>query len=98
MKEVKLFYLTGCPYCIHARNALGELIRENEAYEKISIHWIEEREEADLAEQYDYYYVPTVFFGSEKLYEEDHSKKYADIRECLKKALDEILLRQQSGI
>ena len=98
MKEVILFHLTGCPYCIHANNALQELVRENEAYGKITIHWIEEQEEAETAEQYDYYYVPTVFFGAEKLYEADPSQNYEDIKECLKNALDTILSGQFQSI
>jgi glutaredoxin len=98
MKEVKLFHLTGCPYCIRAKNALKELIRENEAYGKIAIHWIEEREEAETAEQYDYYYVPTVFFGTEKLYEADPSQNYEDIKACLKNALDTVLSEQNASL
>ena len=32
MKELEIFYLTSCPYCINARKAIDELTAENPAY------------------------------------------------------------------
>ena len=40
LKQIELFYLTHCPYCINARRAIEELKSENSAYEEIRIHWI----------------------------------------------------------
>ena len=91
MKEITLFHLTNCPYCIHARHALKELAEENPAYGEIAIHWIEEREEAALAASFDYYYVPTVYYEGKKLYEADPSQGYAEIKNSLKAALDTVL-------
>ena len=41
MKELEIFYLTGCPYCRHARMAVEELLAENPAYSELSLRWIE---------------------------------------------------------
>lgn len=91
MKDVKLFHLTNCPYCIHARKAIEELVQENAEYGTIPIQWVEERQEPAVADSYDYYYVPTVFYGTEKLYEADPTQGYTEIKECIRKAFDTIL-------
>ena len=91
MNEVKLFYLEDCPYCHNARRALSELAGENPAYGEVSIEWIEESREPDLAQQYDYYYVPAIFAGGKKLYEAHPSESYADCRKSVKAALDAVL-------
>ena len=91
MKEIKLFYLTHCPYCHNARRAIEELIRDNPAYGDICVVWSEESEKPELAEQYDYYYVPSVFFAGEKLYEAHPSESYEDCRKNMKAAFDAVL-------
>lgn len=91
MKTITLFYLEHCPYCINARRALDELTAENPAYASVRIHWVEESRESELADKYDYYRVPTVFFGEEKLYEADPSERFGDIKAHLKAALDKVL-------
>ena len=91
MKEITLFYLERCPYCNDARRALVELYGEDSAYSTVRIRWVEERRERELAEQYDYYYVPTIFFGEEKLYEAQPSESYPQIKANVKAALDRVL-------
>ena len=91
MKKITLFYLTNCPYCHDARRALAELSKENPAYAAISVDWIEESQEAELANQYDYYYVPSIFAGDKKLYEAKPSENYASIKKNVKEALDAVL-------
>ena len=91
MKKITLFYLEHCPYCINARRALDELGREDPAYSTIQIKWIEESKEPVLANKYDYYYVPTIYYEDEKLYEADPSEKYEDIKARVKAALDTVL-------
>ena len=90
MKKLTLFYLTDCPYCHYARRALAELTQENPAYGTIEIEWIEERQQPDVAAQYDYYYVPTIFDGQKKLYETRPSERYEDCKRHVKAALDAI--------
>ena len=91
MKKITLFYLTGCPYCENAKRALKELVVENPAYGDVEINWIEERQNAELAEQYDYYYVPTIYDGQVKLYEASPSESYADCKDHVRAALDTVL-------
>lgn len=91
MKNVTLFYLTNCPYCHNAKRALDELFSYDQRYSEIEIKWIEESQESEFAAQYDYYYVPTVYFGDKKLYEADPSEDYADCKLKLKSALDTVL-------
>ena len=90
MKDVKIFYFPTCPYCIKAKRAVEELKEENPAYRAIAINWVNEHKDVALAEQYDYYYVPTVFYGEEKLYEASPSHSYEDIRENIRRAFDVI--------
>ena len=91
MKTITLFHLDDCPYCHDARRALAELCRENPAYGAIQVEWIEERQQAALANQYDYYYVPSIFAGDRKLYEVDPSENYDDIKRHVRQALDAVL-------
>jgi glutaredoxin len=69
MKELTYFRLPNCPYCRRAENWLAELMDENAAYKKIKITYINEDEQAELADSYDYYYVPTFYCGDKKLHE-----------------------------
>ncbi len=88
MKKLTLFHLTHCPYCRNARRALEELTAENDAYSRVEIDWIEESEQPDLAGKYDYYYVPTVFCGEEKLYEAHPGESFEDCKASLRAVLE----------
>ena len=91
MKELELFYLHGCPYCVKARKAIGELLEEYTAFEEITIKWIEESEEPALTTGRDYYYVPSLFFQGEKLYEAQPGQSYEDVRDHIRAALEHAL-------
>ena len=91
MKEIELFYLASCPYCRNARKAIEELTAENPAYGDIQINWIEESEQPEIAEQRDYYSVPTIFWNGEKLYEAHFTHSYADIKGRIQSAFDRVL-------
>ena len=75
MKELTYFYLSGCPFCYAADRMLKELESENPEFSKIPIKKIEERENAALANRYDYYYVPCFWLGEQKLHEGAASKE-----------------------
>ena len=94
MKEIVLFYLEDCPYCRYARRAAKELAAENGKY-GVKIAWVEESRRPDVAARYDYYYVPTVFYGTEKLYEARPGETYAEVKRHLREALDEISSRTE---
>ena len=94
MKQVELFYLTHCPYCINARRAIEELTEENPSYKGIQVRWIEESEEVELANSRDYYYVPTVFFDGKKLYEAKPIHSYSMIKKHIRNAFDTVIASQ----
>ncbi len=91
MKELEIFYLASCPYCKTARKAIGELQEENPAYASLPLRWIEESEEPEIAEARDYYSVPTLFWGDEKLYEAHFTHSYDTIKERIRLAFDHVL-------
>ena len=69
MKEITYFYLAGCPYCERADRYIKELKAEYPEFAGIPIRKIEERQNAALAKQYDYYFVPSLWIGQNKLFE-----------------------------
>lgn len=69
MKPVTLFILHNCPYCKQALSWMEELKRENPSYNDIPLKIIDEGKEPDLANEYDYYYVPTYYINEEKVHE-----------------------------
>ncbi len=86
MKELEIFYLRGCPYCAMAQKAAAALRDEEPAFSAVPVRWVEEREEPELAETRDYYYVPSVFCGGEKLYEASPADSYETILSGLRTA------------
>ncbi len=92
MKKITLFYLQDCPYCHYAKRAVKELTAENSAYDNIEIDWVEESRHPEISRNYDYYYVPTIFYGNDKLYEAHPSEKYEDCKRNVKSAFDKVLM------
>ncbi len=90
-KKLILFYLTHCPYCKMAARAIEELTAEEPAYAAIPIERIEETLQPEISEKYDYWRVPTFFYGEEKLYEADPSQGYEEIRANVKRVFDTVL-------
>lgn len=64
MKEVKLFIIKSCPYC---RRAL-ELI-DKYPFNDAKLIIIDENEDRQLADAYDYYYVPSFYLNDVKIHE-----------------------------
>ena len=91
MKTLEVFYLTHCPYCRSARRAAEELMEEDPAYRALSLLWIEESQEAALADSRDYYYVPTIYWQGEKLYEASPRDSFDTIKEHFRAAFDRAL-------
>jgi Glutaredoxin and related proteins len=84
MKPIKLFYLRQCPFCKKALLYIDEL-KQQDAYKDIQIEMIEESEQPEVADQYDYYYVPTFYVDGEKVHEGGIFPN--EVEELLKKAL-----------
>jgi len=91
-KTLTILHLDDCPYCHEARRALNELCEENPAYCGVTVEWIEEERESEATSRYtDYYYVPTIYAGAEKLYEAHPGDDYVKIKAEVKKALDAVV-------
>ncbi len=88
MKELTMFYLDDCGYCAKAEKALEELCSANPAYRSVPIKKIEESKNPEIAEQFDYYAVPTFYDGDTKLFEAHLFMNYEEIRDEIKKVLD----------
>ena len=61
-------------------------LRQQDAYKTIEIELIEESEQAALADQFDYYYVPTFYIDGEKVHEGGIFEH--EVEEIFKKALE----------
>ena len=69
MKNVKLFYLKQCPFCKKAIRYIEELKAQYTELACVDIEMIEESEQADVADKFDYYYVPTFYVDGVKEHE-----------------------------
>ena len=69
MKKIQLFILRNCPFCVQALDWQNKILNENPHFKEIPIEIIDESEQYDLANSYDYYYVPTYYVGEEKVHE-----------------------------
>lgn len=89
MKKIVCFYLDDCPYCHKAKRAFKELRTENPSWAEIPIEWVEEsREKPSELKKFNYYYVPTVYVGDDKIYEASPSDDYSAIKSNIRKALE----------
>ena len=82
---MKLFYLKNCPYCRQALAWIQELYQQDIKYQCIPLEMIEESEQSELADTYDYYYVSCFFEGTKKLHEG------AITKEAIQKIFDDYL-------
>lgn len=78
MKKILMFTMKGCPHCANARKFMAELFESNPEYKKLNIEIIDETEYPDIADQYDYYYVPTYYLDGIKFHEGIPEKKMVE--------------------
>jgi len=69
MKEVKMFMFDGCPHCRRAKEMIAEIFAAHPEYACVPLTVIDEKINPEIADQYDYYYVPTFFAGDMKIME-----------------------------
>lgn len=86
MKTIRLFYLKNCPFCRQALQYIDELRAEHAEFSALGIEMIEESEQAALAGQFDYYYVPTFYVGGVKVHEGGIAKP--EVERILRDALN----------
>ena len=82
-KKILMFTMEDCPYCRQALRWMDELTRDFPEYAEIEIEKIDETVYPEIADRYDYYYVPTYYVGNEKLHEGIATKeKVQRVFEC----------------
>ena len=86
MKNVKLFYLKHCPFCKKAIRYIEELKAQYAELASVDIEMIEESEQADVADKFDYYYVPTFYVDGVK--EHEGGIYPEEVEKILRKALE----------
>lgn len=78
MKPIKMFMMKTCPYCQKAFGWMDECKQEHPEYSALDIEMIDEREQPDVANQFDYYYVPTYYVDGVKVHEGAASRQIID--------------------
>jgi len=86
MKSVKLFYLKNCQFCKKALRYIEELKAEHAELAAVEIEMIEESERPDMADKFDYYYVPTFYVDCVK--EHEGGIYPEEVERILRKALE----------
>ena len=69
MKRIQLFYLKNCPFCKKAFSYIEAAKAAHPELQGLQIELIEESEEPEVADRYDYYYVPTFYIDGVKVHE-----------------------------
>ena len=69
MKKITMFMIESCPYCQAARRWMDELKENNPDFKDLEIEMIDENVHPEIANQYDYHYVPTYYIEDEKVHE-----------------------------
>ena len=91
MKKITWFHLNGCPYCAKGEKAFEELKKEKPEYGRIEIDYIEENEHPEISLAYDYQANPCLFIGKDKRYEAHFGQSYEEIKENIRRVLEEAL-------
>ncbi|MCD7950233.1 MAG: thioredoxin family protein [Erysipelotrichaceae bacterium] len=88
MRKVLCFYLKNCPYCLQAQKAMDDIMSENPEYQNIEVEWIEENENPDIIDDYDYYATPSMFVDDKKIYEAHLFETYEECKDHIKEVLE----------
>lgn len=75
MKKILMFTMESCPYCVKAHRWMEQQLQEHPEYKEIEIEIIDELEQPELADTFDYYYVPTYYVDGVKVHEGAASKE-----------------------
>lgn len=86
MKEVILFKLANCPHCKLALKLQEELFNEHPEWREVPLRIVDEAVEVELANSYDYFYVPTYYVDGVKVHE-GHAEK-ADVEKIFRAAAE----------
>ena len=88
MKKITMIQMEGCPYCRNALRAIEALRAENAQYAAVEIEHIDENGTPERTKPFagQYYYVPSLFVGGEKIYEAQPGHDYATVKAGVEKA------------
>ncbi|MGL5637304.1 MAG: glutaredoxin family protein [Bacteroidales bacterium] len=86
MKKITVFYQPLCPFCKNVFKYIKELTSENIEFENIEWEFIDELKEPELADRFDYYYVPTFYYNGKKIHEGGIFKD--EVKELMQSVLD----------
>lgn len=86
MKHVRLFYLKNCPFCKKALRYIEDLKAAHAELASVEIEMIEESEQPEVADRFDYYYVPTFYVDGVK--EHEGGIYPEEVERILRKALE----------
>lgn len=86
MSEFKMFYLNFCPYCHEVKRYIEELKEEHPELNEVKLDMLNEREHLELSDSLDYYYVPSFYYGDEKLFEGAMTKE--EVLHVFQQAMD----------
>ena len=86
MKHVRLFYLKNCPFCKKALRYIEDLKAAHSELAAVEIEMIEESEQPEVADRFDYYYVPTFYVDGVK--EHEGGIYPEEVERILRKALE----------
>lgn len=65
MKEkIQVFILKNCPHCLKFKQLFSQVDLND-----FDVEYIDEQENKELADKFDYYYVPSVFYKNKKIHE-----------------------------
>ena len=75
MKKITMFTMASCPYCRVAHRWMKQVLQNNLEYKDITLEIIDEVMHPQIANNYDYWFVPTYYIEDEKVHEGAASKK-----------------------
>lgn len=85
MKEVTMFIQESCPFCREALRFMERAVQEEPELAGVKVKTIDENKEPEVAESFDYYYVPTFYVDGEKMHE--GASTFEAVRGVLRAAL-----------
>lgn len=69
MKPILMLTMASCPYCQKALGYMDDYLNQHPDCKEIQITKIDENLQPDVANLYDYYYVPSYFVDGVKVHE-----------------------------
>ncbi|MBR2540071.1 MAG: glutaredoxin [Mogibacterium sp.] len=91
MKKITMFHIQECKYCDFAKKAIEELRAQHPEYRDVEIEMIDENAHPEIVENYDYWSVPSLFIGHDKIFEAALFMPYETVRDGVKLAFDTVL-------